>query len=101
MKYVCICLCTCMHIYIHMLILTRVFHKPLLFNRQAAFWLTLFFPVVFNADILICSFSSKELCINKYFKSTPLFSQFLKLQSSFAYQILINDWSLVSLLKNL
>ena len=39
----------------------------------------------------LSSFSSKEHCINKYFKSIPLFSQFLRLQSSFCLSN-INKW---------
>lgn len=47
----------------------------------------------------LSSFSSKEHCINKYFKSIPLFSQFLRLQSSFCLSN-INKWLVnASLLK--
>lgn len=49
---------------------------------HAAFWSTIF-SVLSHIDIFICSFSSKESCINKYFKSIPLFSQFLSSQNSF------------------
>lgn len=47
----------------------------------------------------LSSFSSKEQCINKYFKSIPLFSLFLRLQSSFCLSN-INKWLVnASLLK--
>lgn len=41
------------------------------------------YSFVFHTDIFMCSFSSKEHCINKCFKSIPLFSRFLSLQSGF------------------
>lgn len=88
-----------MHVYTHINTNTYLYFINLCY--QAAFWLTIFFLFSFTLTFLSAVSVQKKVALTNTSKAYLCSLNFSVHKIAFAYKILINDWSLVSLLKNL